>query len=142
MFTFHSPYTLESENDLDDELKQGLAFATEKLDELQDLKEIAVHGVNDLVESNSRIHEANECARINLAVRDRCEQSKNAAFTQRAPFAERIQLQKERLKLPLLPTTTIGSFPQGTDLRKVLILKMVKSTRKITMSLSLKKFAA
>src|SRR6185503_13547974 len=46
-----------------------------------------------------------------------------AAITERdvrraSPFETRFGLQRERLKLPLLPTTTIGSFPQTPEIRR------------------------
>src|SRR5690606_37019582 len=48
---------------------------------------------------------------------ERVAQLDDTAFRRAEPFAERIALQREQLGLPPYPTTTIGSFPQASDVR-------------------------
>jgi 5-methyltetrahydropteroyltriglutamate--homocysteine methyltransferase len=119
----HSPVDLEREDKLDPELKSWLAFAVQKCgeiavlrDALNDPQSPKVHTA--LAESRAiqasraespRIHKAAVQARINAI---------GAADSQRhSPFAQRIEQQRARLKLPAFPTTTIGSFPQTGSIR-------------------------
>ena len=51
------------------------------------------------------------------AVKERCAAITDADYTRLPVFEEREKLQKEEFKLPLFPTTTIGSFPQSADVR-------------------------
>jgi len=53
----------------------------------------------------------------NAMVKQRVNTVSPALSTRALPYKERISLQQKRLKLSLLPTTTIGSFPQTTDIR-------------------------
>ena len=52
------------------------------------------------------------------AVKDRCASITDAGYTRLPAFSEREKIQKEEFKLPLFPTTTIGSFPQSADVRQ------------------------
>jgi len=118
----HVPVDLTHETHMDAELKSWLAFAVQKLDELNTLKRglnegrDAIHDAlqhSDLVQANrrssTRIH--------NEPVKQRCA-AVDASWTRRhAPYRERIQQQQAWLKLPLFPTTTIGSFPQTEAIR-------------------------
>jgi len=119
----HSPVDLEREDKLDPELKSWLAFAVQKCGEIAVLRD----ALNDpqaptvqaaLAESRAtaasraqspRIHKTEVQARINaIGAQDSQRQS---------PFAQRIEQQRARLKLPTFPTTTIGSFPQTGSIR-------------------------
>ncbi|MCX7078024.1 MAG: 5-methyltetrahydropteroyltriglutamate--homocysteine S-methyltransferase, partial [Pseudomonas sp.] len=119
----HSPVDLSREDKLDTELKSWLAFAVQKCGEIAVLRD----ALNDpqapavqaaLAESravqasragSARIHKTEVQARI-AAI--------SAADSQRqSPFAQRIEVQRARLKLPAFPTTTIGSFPQTASIR-------------------------
>ncbi|MCW8124978.1 5-methyltetrahydropteroyltriglutamate--homocysteine S-methyltransferase [Microbulbifer halophilus] len=102
----HSPVDLETETKLPPEQLQKLAYARQKLDELQQLQSL-LNG-----ESDAEIAPAAD-ADVSASV------AEELADTWRAqPYAERAALQREKLQLPLLPTTTIGSFPQTDLLRK------------------------
>jgi len=119
----HSPVDLRREDKLDPELKSWLAFAVQKCDEIAVLRDALndpqspkVHAA--LAESRAiqvsraespRIHKAAVQARIN-AISDKDSQ-------RQSPFAQRIEQQRARLKLPAFPTTTIGSFPQTGSIR-------------------------
>ncbi|QEY58030.1 5-methyltetrahydropteroyltriglutamate--homocysteine S-methyltransferase [Pseudomonas sp. C27(2019)] len=119
----HSPVDLEREDQLDEELKSWLAFAVQKTAEVAILAEAlnnpdsakvtaALAESRKVQESRAnspRIHKPEVQARL-AAVTPAHSQRKSV-------FAERIKLQRERLDLPLFPTTSIGSFPQTADIR-------------------------
>lgn len=115
----HVPYTLDNETKLSDDYKKHFAFAEEKLTELAELASIAGTDYE-----NSEIYKKNQSlfeGRVNSE--DKEVQAKVAAITDadyvRLPvFEEREKIQKQILNLPLFPTTTIGSFPQTSDVRK------------------------
>ena len=115
----HVPYTLENEPALDDRYKQQFAFAQEKLTELVELAELAddpdytssakyLANVS-LIQSRQQRDDPQMHAQITALTRD--------DFTRKPAFAEREALQYEALGLPLLPTTTIGSFPQTAEVK-------------------------
>ncbi len=113
------PYTVENESKLDGAYKKHLAFAVEKLGELADLKKLAssaspsgedAYAANEALFKNVR-HGGNE------AVQARVRALTERDFTRLPAFAEREKIQKAFFRLPLLPTTTIGSFPQTADVR-------------------------
>jgi 5-methyltetrahydropteroyltriglutamate--homocysteine methyltransferase len=117
----HSPVDLAREIKLDDELRSWLAFAVQKLDELRALaSEAAVAQPIGIAFDVAR--RALATRRASRRVRDpevraRASQVTEAMLHRASPFATRIVLQHARLKLPILPTTTIGSFPQTGDVR-------------------------
>ncbi|UTW07092.1 5-methyltetrahydropteroyltriglutamate--homocysteine S-methyltransferase [Pseudomonas benzenivorans] len=119
----HSPVDLAREEQLDAELKDWLAFAVQKCAEVATLAGALKQPHEAEVQTAlaaSRAAQANRAAssRIhNPAVRARLD-AITAADSQRiSPFAERIERQRARLQLPVLPTTTIGSFPQTAAIR-------------------------
>lgn len=117
----HVPYTVEAEEKIDPTIKPWLSFADEKIKEISILS-TAVQGNKDQVAQEFADAAAALEARAkdprtnNPAVRERAQQVTPSDYS-RIPFAQRIKQQNERLGLPLLPTTTIGSFPQTIDLR-------------------------
>ncbi len=119
----HVPIDLDAEPELDPEIRPWLAFARQKLEELVTLKRLINEGeaaVHDRLEAGRRArHERlTSPRRITPEVR-RCLAALLPEMTRRGrPFAERYALQHARLKLPPLPTTTIGSFPQMDELRR------------------------
>lgn len=115
----HVPYTLDNETKLSDDYKKHFAFAEEKLTELAELASIAGtdYESSGIYKKNQSLFEG----RVNSE--DKEVQAKVAAITDadyvRLPvFEEREKIQKQILNLPLFPTTTIGSFPQTSDVRK------------------------
>lgn len=112
----HVPVTTKHETDLDATLKNGLAFADEKLNEL---KLLAAHiegeGSEDYDKHVSAYNALQAADFRNVAL----ESLDNVAKKRHLPFKERYSLQQEKLRLPLLPTTTIGSFPQSPEVRRV-----------------------
>ena len=116
----HVPYTLRNETKLPDEYKKHFAYASEKLIELAEIKrileaenplEIAEYKANAELFAQPRFGGNNE-------IRNKVKALSEKDFTRLPEFAEREKIQKERFKLPLFPTTTIGSFPQTSDVRK------------------------
>ncbi|UQZ32594.1 5-methyltetrahydropteroyltriglutamate--homocysteine S-methyltransferase [Paenibacillus sp. PK3_47] len=118
----HVPVTVKGEGRLKVEVKQALAFADEKLAEL---------GLIAAAAADAEAYaDALAVSRKALAVfralpergrQDVAEQARNLAKlrdSRNLPFAERVKVQQEKWQLPLLPTTTIGSFPQTTEVRQ------------------------
>jgi 5-methyltetrahydropteroyltriglutamate--homocysteine methyltransferase len=119
----HVPVTVKNEELLDDILRDGLAFADEKLDEVS----ILTNGMNngkrviqkEIDESTEAIHKLNQSSiRNNTQVREAIRSLQKDQAERKAPFSVRRRLQDEAFQLPLLPTTTIGSFPQTKEVRK------------------------
>ena len=109
----HVPVSLDDET-LDESIAEGLSFATEKLDELDALRRL--FNDNDLSKYE---HYKARYERFQSQSFKNLEYDFESVPTHRkSPFAKRKQLQNQRLKLPDLPTTTIGSFPQTREVRK------------------------
>lgn len=118
----HVPVDLDSEATLDAEIKQWLAFAIQKLDELQVLSRAINHGRTSVQQALSDNQEAidsrKHSTRIHKPQVKKTVAEINPALGQRlSPYLTRSTLQKNILKLPNYPTTTIGSFPQTTEIR-------------------------
>ncbi|PCF52632.1 5-methyltetrahydropteroyltriglutamate--homocysteine S-methyltransferase [Staphylococcus delphini] len=109
----HVPVSLEDET-LADDIRDGLSFATEKLETLDALK----RAVNDNdTEAYDRLHA--QYTRFQSQAFKNLEYDFDSVRAERASaFSERKVVQQQRLNLPDLPTTTIGSFPQSPEVRK------------------------
>ncbi len=119
----HTPYDLELETDeqvLTPQIKNWMAFARQKVQELVELKHILA-GDKALLEANRKsLHEKSTAAIVHkAAVKARVKALTDADATRQHPFAARQQAQETVLRLPLFPTTTIGSFPQTEEIRKL-----------------------
>ncbi len=115
----HVPYTLRNEAKLPDEYKKHFAYAEEKLGELADLKVIC-DSENPYETEQYRKNAAlfsvpRDCE--NQSVQNRVKAIADSDFTRLPEFEEREKIQKERFNLPVLPTTTIGSFPQTAEVK-------------------------
>jgi 5-methyltetrahydropteroyltriglutamate--homocysteine methyltransferase len=116
----HSPVTLAGESGLPPELRKMLAFAVEKLKETAELAELAESGVDssNLGENRGSHEEWRRHPGIDRPqVRQRLQGICADDLKRPGSFPVRMAKQKEILRLPLFPTTTIGSFPQTGDLR-------------------------
>jgi 5-methyltetrahydropteroyltriglutamate--homocysteine methyltransferase len=117
----HSPVDLAAEVKLDGELKQWLAFAQQKLEEIATLAK-AANGEDAsaaLADNAKAIAARQTSTRIhNAAVKDRLGSVTAAMYDRKQAFGKRVVAQQALLKLPPLPTTTIGSFPQTAEVRK------------------------
>ncbi|WP_081877931.1 5-methyltetrahydropteroyltriglutamate--homocysteine S-methyltransferase [Nocardia brasiliensis] len=117
----HVPYTLAVETGLDDALRSWLAFGAEKVAEVRLLATGLTRGPEaisaELADTRAALASRHADPRLNDAqVRARLAALGPDAVT-RAPAEERRVLQQDRLQLPPLPTTTIGSYPQTSAIR-------------------------
>ncbi|ASS98076.1 MULTISPECIES: 5-methyltetrahydropteroyltriglutamate--homocysteine S-methyltransferase [Geobacillus] len=112
----HVPVTTKHEHALPTELAGALSFADEKLDEIRMLTEY-MNGnttINELIQYDEQTNSY-------LAKFRKQQEPTNDILTiplSRVPYSERRKAQQAHLQLPLLPTTTIGSFPQTSDVRQ------------------------
>ncbi|WP_455684889.1 5-methyltetrahydropteroyltriglutamate--homocysteine S-methyltransferase [Thomasclavelia sp.] len=113
----HVPYTIENEPKIDREHKRYFAFAKEKLIELFQLKVISKLGTKHsyYIDNTAVFNKTNN--RTNKAVQERLARLKESDFVRLPELLKRRQIQKEYFNLPILPTTTIGSFPQTKEVR-------------------------
>jgi 5-methyltetrahydropteroyltriglutamate--homocysteine methyltransferase len=118
----HVPQDLNLEPDLDSELRSWLAFARQKLSEVA----LLARGVNEgrsAIEADLRVCAAAlEGRRRSARTRDPSVRGRAAAvgpemLRRQSPFGVRKKAQQALLRLPLLPTTTVGSLPQTSQIR-------------------------
>ncbi len=118
----HVPYTLDAEAKLDAELKTWLAFAEEKTREVVTLARGLAEGrgaIEELVtDSRTALDRRESAPGVNVAEVRAATAALTATDFDREDAEERRAAQATRLNLPPLPTTTIGSFPQTTAIRK------------------------
>ena len=111
----HVPFTTANE-DFEPAILNHFAFAVEKLEELRDLDAIRNGQGAEALAANKDLF-ATERVGENAELRARIAGLTEADYTRLPAFAEREAIQKDAFKLPLLPTTTIGSFPQTKEVR-------------------------
>jgi 5-methyltetrahydropteroyltriglutamate--homocysteine methyltransferase len=119
----HCPADLDNEDKLDTELKSWLAFAKQKLAEVAVITKAVAEGhavVKAELEASQKAQEARKTStRIHSKeVKDRVAKGTASKHSRKSPFKDRIKKQQAALNLPLLPTTTIGSFPQTPEVRQ------------------------
>lgn len=112
----HVPYSVKNEA-FAENIKAHFAFALEKLAELTDLAQL-VKGENTQVLASNQALFTNERVARDEKVHQKLAQLTEADFTRPDTFEVREQIQKEKFQLPLLPTTTIGSFPQTKEVKQ------------------------
>jgi 5-methyltetrahydropteroyltriglutamate--homocysteine methyltransferase len=118
----HVPLDVALERDLDPSVVGWLAFARQKLEEIVTLT-TGLNSGRDAIADKLRANSSRRAARAasplvrNDEVRRRAAAVTAADLRRASPYGSRHLVQAERLKLPPLPTTTIGSFPQTTALR-------------------------
>jgi len=118
----HVPIEAARETELDQELKSWLAFASEKLAEIVTLTRAVNEGraaVADALAANQVALETRQTSDRTRSrrVRERMDALDVSAAGREAHFEQRRDVQRERLGLPALPTTVIGSFPQHPEVR-------------------------
>ena len=118
----HVPYSIEKENE--SKIKKWLSFACEKVNEVVLISRVfheeALVGIEkDSLENNKSTIQKKKTSSIinNTVVQNRLRTTTKVERDK--TYKNRILVQKERLNLPLLPTTTIGSFPQTREIRKL-----------------------
>jgi len=119
-----TPYSVKYEKKMGDQYRRHLAFAEEKLSELMDLSKLLEDPSRTRNEGFTAnqviIREKQESREFFFQdVRDRVAALKDGDFSRSGDFEHRFERQKNSLKLPLFPTTTIGSFPQTGEIRKL-----------------------
>jgi 5-methyltetrahydropteroyltriglutamate--homocysteine methyltransferase len=119
----HCPIDKRNEPNLDDEVLSWMSFAVQKLDELRALTSALNEGEeaisSELAANRKALEDRRTSKRTqNPEVRDRLAKVTDADARRQSRFAERRDAQRQKLGLPLFPTTTIGSFPQTTDIRQ------------------------
>ncbi|MEU2957260.1 5-methyltetrahydropteroyltriglutamate--homocysteine S-methyltransferase [Streptomyces albidoflavus] len=118
----HVPLDTAPEHDLDPRILRWLAFARQKTAEIVTLAKGLAQGTG-AVAAEIAANRAALASRANSSLtRDPAVRARTAAVTEAdarrpQPYPERAVAQRERLRLPLLPTTTIGSFPQTGEVR-------------------------
>ncbi|TCV95642.1 5-methyltetrahydropteroyltriglutamate--homocysteine S-methyltransferase [Biostraticola tofi] len=118
----HSPIDLSVETRLDEEVKSWFAFALQKCAELglltDALNQPGPDSLQQLLEYSQPIRHREHSSRVNNpAVRARVEKISASDSQRKQPYSRRAELQRDRFQLPQWPTTTIGSFPQTTEIR-------------------------
>ena len=116
----HCPVSLRRETALDSEFRNWLAFAEEKLSEVVALSRIGTSAGDPMAMHNNQV--AIQSRRVSARIHRPEVKARAAAVSaedsrRQSPFAERQRIQHAALGLALFPTTTIGSFPQTTEVR-------------------------
>ena len=120
----HSPIDLNDETRLDAEVKSWFAFALQKCEELalltHTLNQPTTENIEKLEAYSAPIRARRTSSRVNNTQVAQRLAAINAKDTERTrPYVERAELQRQRFNLPLWPTTTIGSFPQTSEIRSL-----------------------
>ncbi len=120
----HVPVDLSSEKALDAELKTWLVFATQKLAEIVIIAKAAdgekEQVTNEIAANKKAIADRKTSTRINnLDVQKRVSDIDDSLMNRKSSYPERKEIQTNHISLPILPTTTIGSFPQTKEVRRV-----------------------
>jgi 5-methyltetrahydropteroyltriglutamate--homocysteine methyltransferase len=116
----HTPVDLDSELAIAPQIRNWMAFAKQKLHEVQALKQV-IEGNTALLQTNQQTIESRRTSTLihKPAVKKRVAAITGKDAERNSPFAKRQQIQQQQYKLPLFPTTTIGSFPQTDDIRQL-----------------------
>lgn len=119
----HVPVTAAHETKLEPTMRNALAFANEKLEELVLLTRAVNEGpaaiAAELEQSRQAVQELNASpSRNNERVQSETSRIALQPSERSRPFAERRAVQQSKWNLPFLPTTTIGSFPQTLEVRQ------------------------
>lgn len=117
----HSPFSKENEDKIDKDILSWFSFAKEKIEEIIVLEEVFKNGMTSKLkgfwDKNKEVNQSrsNSNKTNNKAIRERV--SKISQKERSLPFKERIQIQHKELGYPNLATTTIGSYPQTSEIR-------------------------
>ena len=117
----HTPYDLDLETKVPENIKKWLAFAKQKLQEINILKQNINHGEakSDLTDNKACIEERKKSSLIHDDnVKARVKTINEDTLNRQSKYEDRAKIQRDIFNLPLYPTTTIGSFPQTKDVRQ------------------------
>lgn len=112
----HVPYTVASE-ELEEDVTKHFAFAEEKVRELVELDALLKNQNPEFLRKNAELFEKPRVLE-NAELHQKIADLKPEAFVRQPEFAVREKIQKQEFNLPLLPTTTIGSFPQTREVKQ------------------------
>lgn len=112
----HVPYTVVSE-ELEEDVTKHFAFAEEKVKELVELDALLKNQSPEFLRKNAELFEKPRVLE-NAELHQKIADLKPEAFVRQPEFAVREKIQKQEFNLPLLPTTTIGSFPQTREVKQ------------------------
>ncbi len=117
----HVPVDLEYENKLDPEIKNWLAFSKQKLNEIDELYKIIVEKDESLFKRNQVAIKSRNSSSL---IHDKIVKQNTAAISEsdivrKSNYKTRREKQRKQINLPLFPTTTIGSFPQTSEIRQL-----------------------
>ena len=118
----HTPFDLDLETALPKDVKNWMAFAKQKLHEVAELKAISANTTSkELLTKNQQAIESRRTSGLihKQTVKQRVEAIRESDAQRKSTFAKRQETQLNRFKLPLFPTTTIGSFPQTDEIRQL-----------------------
>jgi len=117
----HSPYDLDLEQKVPAEIKRWLSFAKQKLQELNVIKGSVNEGTHQSeLKQNAADVEDRKTSKLihDDAVKNRIKTINKSITDRKSGYVDRAKVQKSIFALPKYPTTTIGSFPQTTDVRQ------------------------
>ncbi|MDC6266888.1 5-methyltetrahydropteroyltriglutamate--homocysteine S-methyltransferase [Lysinibacillus fusiformis] len=119
----HVPISTSLEKKLDPVLKQALAFADEKIEEIIELTKYRKNQDGTLRHNFSASMKAiealkNHTIRQNKMIQQAAQSVSTKDFERHSDFNQRQKIQQQALGLPLFPTTTIGSFPQSDEVKR------------------------
>lgn len=116
----HTPADLDLETAINPEIKNWMAFAKQKLNEVKELAEI-MEGNTPLLVENMKALSARSLSKLihKQSIKERAAAITDADANRASEFKSRQKIQQDKFKLPLFPTTTIGSFPQTDDIRQL-----------------------
>ena len=112
----HVPYTVASE-ELEEDVTKHFAFAEEKVKELVELDALLKNQNPEFLRKNAELFEKPRVLE-NAELHQKIADLKPEAFVRQPEVAVREKIQKQEFNLPLLPTTTIGSFPQTREVKQ------------------------
>lgn len=112
----HVPYTVASE-ELEEDVTKHFAFAEEKVRELVELDALLKNQSPEFLRKNAELFEKPRVLE-NAELHQKIADLKPEVFVRQPEFAVREKIQKQEFNLPLLPTTTIGSFPQTREVKQ------------------------
>ena len=118
----HSPVDLDTEHQLNPEIKNWLAFSKQKVEEIALLAKGLNQGEDSIIadlESNQKAISSRKNSKLihKASVQENISSLNSNSDKRQSNFSKRVLKQSQALKLPLFPTTTIGSFPQTESIR-------------------------
>ena len=117
----HTPYDLDLEQKVPQEIKRWLSFSKQKLQELNIIKNFINNNTHqtELKKNTDDVQDRKTSKLIHdNVVKDRIKIINKSITDRKSSYTQRAKVQKDIFSLPKYPTTTIGSFPQTSDVRQ------------------------